>query len=70
MWQYNNWKNLPVLRIRVVICEIRVLIYTFFQILGIGSYKKEALRKSITDSTTNVRCTLVLGGYDYWEKYA
>jgi hypothetical protein len=38
--QYNNRKNYPALRIRVINCEIRVAIYTLFRLFGSEEFDK------------------------------
>jgi hypothetical protein len=44
-------RSYPALRVRVINCEIRVVIYTFFRVLGNEKYRKEEVRNPVIAST-------------------
>jgi hypothetical protein len=44
-------RSYPALRVRVINCEIRVVIYTFFRVFGNEKYRKEEVRNPVIAST-------------------
>jgi hypothetical protein len=47
-------RDYPALRVSVINCEIRIVIYTFFKLFGNESYKEGVLGKGGVDSTYKV----------------